>query len=141
MVGNPMSDIRGLADEDDMLAKVNTISLGQGVMPKAIAGIKVGGQSGNWVLLRNCRLAQSFMATSENLVEELHPEECNLWLITCSSPADSHLDSSGRGEDDHRNAQRSQHGLALDLEFVETCRGQEDALRIVFLPRPHSEAA
>eukprot|EP00747_Dinoflagellata_sp_TGD_P142224 gnl/TRDRNA2_/TRDRNA2_176217_c4_seq1.p1 gnl/TRDRNA2_/TRDRNA2_176217_c4~~gnl/TRDRNA2_/TRDRNA2_176217_c4_seq1.p1 ORF type:complete len:1013 (+),score=257.37 gnl/TRDRNA2_/TRDRNA2_176217_c4_seq1:215-3040(+) len=91
MGSDPMSDIQRLAEGFDMLAKINPISLGQGQGPKAIAGIKEGGQSGKWVLLQNCHLAPSFMATLETLVEKLDPEEMNkdfrLWLTACPSPA------------------------------------------------------
>merc|ERR1719383_572108 len=87
---DPMLDIQRLAEEYDMLAKINPISLGQGQGPKAIAGIKEGCQSGKWVLLQNCHLAPSFMATLENLVEKLDVNECDtmfrLWLTACPSP-------------------------------------------------------
>merc|ERR1740138_1392488 len=77
MGSDPMSDIQRLAEGFNMLAKINPISLGQGQGPKAIAGIKEGGQSGKWVLLQNCHLAPSFMATLETLVEKLNPDEMN----------------------------------------------------------------
>jgi len=88
---DPMADIQKLAESLDMLAKINPISLGQGQGPKAIAGIKDGGKAGKWVLLQNCHLAPSFMATLENLVEKLDPDGMNpdfrLWLTACPSPA------------------------------------------------------
>ena len=40
----------------------------------------MSGQRGKWVLLQNCHLVPSFMATPENLVEKRHPEESNLML-------------------------------------------------------------
>lgn len=88
---DPMADIQKLAEGLDMLAKINPISLGQGQGPKAIAGVKEGGQNGKWVLLQNCHLAPSFMTTLETLVEKLNPDELNpdfrLWLTACPSPA------------------------------------------------------
>jgi len=91
MGSDPMADIQRLAETYDMLANINPISLGQGQGPKAIAGIKDGGINGKWVLLQNCHLAPSFMATLESLVEKLDPEELHemfrLWLTACPSPA------------------------------------------------------
>jgi len=88
---DPMADIQKLAEGLDMLAKINPISLGQGQGPKAIAGVNEGGKSGKWVLLQNCHLAPSFMATLEGLVEKLDPSALNtdfrLWLTACPSPA------------------------------------------------------
>eukprot|EP00930_Biecheleria_cincta_P008307 TRINITY_DN10972_c0_g1_i1.p1 TRINITY_DN10972_c0_g1~~TRINITY_DN10972_c0_g1_i1.p1 ORF type:complete len:3080 (-),score=708.03 TRINITY_DN10972_c0_g1_i1:231-8642(-) len=88
---DPMADIQKLAEMYDMLANINPISLGQGQGPKAIAGINEGTQSGKWVLLQNCHLAPSFMATLESLVEKLDPENSHesfrLWLTACPSPA------------------------------------------------------
>merc|ERR1740138_251896 len=90
MGSDPMADIQKLAEGLDMLAKINPISLGQGQGPKAIAGINEGGENGKWVLLQNCHLAPSFMATLEGLVEKLDPNELNkdfrLWLTACPSP-------------------------------------------------------
>merc|ERR1719487_542054 len=51
---DPMADIQRLAEGLDMLAKIAPISLGQGQGPRAIAGIKDGGEVGRWVLLQNC---------------------------------------------------------------------------------------
>jgi dynein heavy chain len=99
MGSDPMADIQRLAesmetpDGGNMLAKINPISLGQGQGPKAIAGIKDGSKTGKWVLLQNCHLAPSFMATLEGLVEKLgeQAEEMDpmfrLWLTACPSPA------------------------------------------------------
>merc|ERR1740138_758930 len=91
MGSDPMADIQKLAEGLDMLAKINPISLGQGQGPKAIAGIKEGGENGKWVLLQNCHLAPSFMGTLETLVEKLDDNDLNpdfrLWLTACPSPA------------------------------------------------------
>merc|ERR1719162_1459539 len=87
-----MADIQKLAESLDMLSNINPISLGQGQGPKAIAGVKGGGKNGKWVLLQNCHLAPSFMATLETLVEKLpdvegiHPD-FRIWLTACPSPA------------------------------------------------------
>jgi dynein heavy chain len=87
---DPMNDIQRLAESMDMLKNINPISLGQGQGPKAIAGIKEGGQSGKWVLLQNCHLAPSFMQTLEGEVEKLNPDELHemfrLWMTACPSP-------------------------------------------------------
>eukprot|EP00927_Polykrikos_kofoidii_P031997 TRINITY_DN2738_c0_g1_i1.p1 TRINITY_DN2738_c0_g1~~TRINITY_DN2738_c0_g1_i1.p1 ORF type:complete len:3358 (+),score=626.85 TRINITY_DN2738_c0_g1_i1:1049-10075(+) len=87
---DPMADIQRLAMSLDMLANINPISLGQGQGPKAIKGIQDGGKDGKWVLLQNCHLAPSFMATLESMVEKMDPTSLHtmfrLWLTACPSP-------------------------------------------------------
>jgi dynein heavy chain len=91
MGSDPMNDITKLAESLDMLSKIVPISLGQGQGPKAIAGINSGGKNGEWVLLQNCHLAPSFMATLETLCEGLDAGSLDpmfrLWLTACPSPA------------------------------------------------------
>lgn len=91
MGSDPMGDIQRLAEAMEMLSNINPISLGQGQGPKALAGVKDGGKNGKWVLLQNCHLAPSFMATLESVVEKLVPDELHtmfrLWLTACPSPA------------------------------------------------------
>eukprot|EP00929_Paragymnodinium_shiwhaense_P087551 TRINITY_DN476_c0_g7_i1.p1 TRINITY_DN476_c0_g7~~TRINITY_DN476_c0_g7_i1.p1 ORF type:complete len:2666 (-),score=827.08 TRINITY_DN476_c0_g7_i1:96-7328(-) len=91
MGSDPMQDIQRLAEGMEMLANINPISLGQGQGPKAINGIKEGTKTGQWVLLQNCHLAPSFMATLEGIVEKFEPEDMHesfrLWLTACPSPA------------------------------------------------------
>jgi len=87
---DPMADITKLAEGMDMLSKINPISLGQGQGPKAIAGIKDGGEQGKWVLLQNCHLGVSFMPTLENIIEKFVIPDLDpafrLWLTACPSP-------------------------------------------------------
>eukprot|EP00927_Polykrikos_kofoidii_P032000 TRINITY_DN2738_c0_g4_i1.p1 TRINITY_DN2738_c0_g4~~TRINITY_DN2738_c0_g4_i1.p1 ORF type:complete len:2178 (+),score=489.64 TRINITY_DN2738_c0_g4_i1:748-6534(+) len=88
---DPMSEIQRLAESTGMLSSMTPISLGQGQEPKATAGIREGTKSGKWVLLQNCHLAPSFMATLEGIVESFVPEEMSacfrLWLTACPSPS------------------------------------------------------
>ena len=51
--------------------------------------IKLGAESGGWVLLSNCHLAESWMSSLEALVEQFNPDEIHqnfrLWLTSMPS--------------------------------------------------------
>lgn len=68
--------------------QVNTISLGQGQGPKAAEMIEKATRTGDWVVLQNCHLAASWMASLDRIVENLG-EQTNsafrLWLTSYPS--------------------------------------------------------
>jgi dynein heavy chain len=61
-----------------MSSRLVAISLGQGQGPKAAALISEAQASGSWVMLQNCHLAPSWMATLDQIVENMSvPEAIN----------------------------------------------------------------
>jgi len=138
---DPMADIQRLAENLDMLANINPISLGQGQGPKAIAGIKEGGKTGKWVLLQNCHLAPSFMGTLENLTEKLVASELEprfrLWLTACPSPAfpisilQNGVKMSIEPPKGLRQALLRAY-LAFDEEWFESCPKPQEFKKLLF---------
>ena len=65
---DPAGILFRFAEERGFRDRLFTISLGQGQAPKAIALLDEASRVGNWVLLQNCHLAQSFMPALERIV-------------------------------------------------------------------------
>lgn len=69
---DPIADFLKFADEQEMMKKYDSISLGQGQGPKAEKLIKECAQRGYWALLQNCHLAISWMSELERICEGLN---------------------------------------------------------------------
>ncbi|EFJ27757.1 hypothetical protein SELMODRAFT_94851 [Selaginella moellendorffii] len=87
---DPMSMLLKLAADKE--AKLETVSLGQGQGPVAIAILNVAAKEGSWVALQNCHLAVSWMATLEKyweneLTKEKTHKDFRLWLTSYPSDA------------------------------------------------------
>ena len=90
---DPMVELRKLADEEDKLQKMHTLSLGQGMQGRAERLLQDGRANGWWVVLQNCHLYSDWMPHLERIVEEysvgakaasLH-EDFRLWLTSMPS--------------------------------------------------------
>lgn len=87
---DPTEYLLTLAAEKGYTEKLHFISLGQGQGPKAEALIKLGWDTGDWVCLQNCHLADSWMPRLEAIQESQVPDKINpdyrLWLTSMPSP-------------------------------------------------------
>eukprot|EP00439_Symbiodinium_sp_Y106_P064710 s2832_g10.t1 len=87
---DPTEYLLTLAAEKVYTEKLHFISLGQGQGPKAEALIKLGWDTGDWVCLQNCHLADSWMPRLEAIQESQVPDKINpdyrLWLTSMPSP-------------------------------------------------------
>lgn len=85
-----MSELLKLAERLGKSKRLVTVSLGQGQGPIAERLIAEAVDTGAWVCLQNCHLAESWMPTLERIVEEVRPETTNadfrLWLTAMPSP-------------------------------------------------------
>ncbi|KAA0164767.1 hypothetical protein FNF31_02304 [Cafeteria roenbergensis] len=87
---DPMSELEALAEREGRLKGMRQVSLGQGQGPTADSFLSEGVDTGVWVCLQNCHLAESWMPTLERLCEELDPETTSpnfrLWLTAMPNP-------------------------------------------------------
>jgi len=87
---DPTEYLLSLAAEKGYAEKLHFISLGQGQGPKAESLIKLGWDTGDWVCLQNCHLANSWMPRLEAIQESQDPNKINpdyrLWLTSMPSP-------------------------------------------------------
>ncbi|XP_063993893.1 dynein axonemal heavy chain 3 [Diachasmimorpha longicaudata] len=90
---DPMAGLIKFAETRGILKKnLMTISLGQGQGPLAADMIKKGIQSGEWVVLQNCHLAESWMKELDRICDEtIIPENTHdkfrIWLTSYPSKA------------------------------------------------------
>ena len=86
---NPMEALMKAAETRGKRRGMKVVSLGQGQGPIAEIAMKNGARSGEWVVLENCHLAQSWLPVLDNLLtdkgilgdEDLHPD-FRLWLTS-----------------------------------------------------------
>lgn len=87
---DPMADLLKLCEEHRMQRKFDQVSLGQGQGPKAERLLEQALQTGMWVCLQNCHLAQSWMPKLEVIIENIEPakvhKDFRLWLTSMPSP-------------------------------------------------------
>lgn len=67
---DPMASMLAFAKERNMYDKCKTISLGQGQGPRAAKLIADGVKQGNWVVLQNCHVAESWMPELERICQD-----------------------------------------------------------------------
>eukprot|EP00930_Biecheleria_cincta_P008309 TRINITY_DN10972_c0_g3_i1.p1 TRINITY_DN10972_c0_g3~~TRINITY_DN10972_c0_g3_i1.p1 ORF type:complete len:4176 (-),score=874.55 TRINITY_DN10972_c0_g3_i1:69-11708(-) len=86
---DPTEYLLTLANDKGYGDRLHFVSLGQGQGPKAESLVKLGRDTGDWVCLQNCHLANSWMPRLEALQESQDPNKINpdyrLWLTSMPS--------------------------------------------------------
>jgi len=86
---DPTDALLKLARDNEYLDRLQFVSLGQGQGEKAENLIHIGRQSGDWVCLQNCHLANSWMPALERIQELQDPNTIDdmyrLWLTSMPS--------------------------------------------------------
>ncbi|KAL6751111.1 dynein heavy chain 5 [Haematococcus lacustris] len=87
---DPTAALLTFAQSTGYSSKIVVISMGQGQGPRAAALIDSARKAGSWVLLQNCHLAPSWMASLEKICESIKPENTDpdfrLWMTSLPSP-------------------------------------------------------
>lgn len=83
---DPAKDLHNLCEDMGNLDSLKAIALGQGQGAIAQRLVDSGVESGDWVLLQNCHLFESWMPNLEAIVESFNPEKISvdfrLWLTS-----------------------------------------------------------
>lgn len=87
---DPMDNLMMFAKEHMMHEKIKSMSLGQGQGPRAEKMIEESLRLGNWVVLQNCHVAESWMADLERLcmdpsLEATAHKNYRLWITSYPS--------------------------------------------------------
>jgi len=86
---DPVASFLKLCQDNDMMSRYDTISLGQGQAKKAEAKLENGRTKGWWILLQNCHLCISFLPRLEAIVEQLNDQnhqDYRIWMTSFPTP-------------------------------------------------------
>jgi dynein heavy chain len=87
---DPVSSFLKLCQDNDMMNRYDTISLGQGQNKKAEVKLENGRTKGWWILLQNCHLCVSFLPRLEAIVEQLNEQnhqDYRIWMTSMPTAA------------------------------------------------------
>jgi len=87
---DPVASFMKLCQDNDMMNRFDTISLGQGQAKKAEAKLENGRNKGWWILLQNCHLCVSWLPKLEAIVEQLvetNHIDYRIWMTSMPTPA------------------------------------------------------
>ncbi|KAF0304890.1 Dynein heavy chain 2, axonemal [Amphibalanus amphitrite] len=87
---DPTTALLQLAEQNEMMDRFYSLSLGQGQAPIATRLLEMGKRDGGWVFLANCHLSLSWMPELDKMVEEIQDGGANpefrLWLSSSPHP-------------------------------------------------------